>query len=191
MNYNPVTRILHALTALGVSLQMISSLVMIHPKPGRMPDQWYEVHEWVGITVLGIVSLHWLWAVGRTLARGEAFLLFPWFSWPRLENLGRDIAETSHEVLRGRLPAGDGPRALPAAVQGAGLLLALGMAATGTALSVGMGPDGGLSPLLRVVKEVHETLAPAMWAYLLVHPLLGLLHQFAGHKSLSRMFGLR
>jgi cytochrome b561 len=191
MKYDPITKVLHVCVALGVLLQMITSLVMIHPKPGRLSNQWYEVHEWVGIGLLGIVSIHWLWALGRTLVRGEALLLFPWFSWTRLGQLGRDLAETSREALRGRLPAGDEPRALPAAMQGAGLLLALCMAATGTALAVGMAPDGGLSPLLRVVKEVHEALAPVMWAYLLVHPLLGVLHQIAGHRSLSRMFGLR
>lgn len=191
MKYDPLTKLLHACVALGVSLQMITSLVMIYPKPGRLPNQWYEVHEWVGIALLGIVSIHWLWAVGRTLARGDALLLFPWFSGARLDQLGRDIAETGREALRGRLPGGDEPRALPAAVQGLGLLLALGMAATGTALALGMAPDGGLSPSLRVVKEVHESLAPVMWAYLLVHPLLGVLHQIAGHRSLSRIFGLR
>lgn len=191
MKYDPLTKILHAGIALGVSLQMLTSLVMIYPKPGRLPNQWYEVHEWVGIALLGIVSIHWLWAVGRTLVRGDALLLFPWFSWARLEQLGRDAAETLREALRGRLPAGDEPKALPAAVQGLGLLLALGMAATGTALAAGMAPDGGLSPLLRVVKEVHESMAPVMWAYLLVHPLLGILHQIAGHRSLSRMFGPR
>lgn len=191
MKYDPLTKLLHASIALGVSLQMITSLVMIYPKPGRLPNQWYEVHEWMGIALLGIVSIHWLWAVGRTLARGDAMLLFPWFSWARLDQLGRDIAETAREALRGRLPAGDEPRALPAAVQGLGLLLALGMAATGTALAMGMAPDGGLSPWLRVVKEVHESLAPVMWAYLLVHPLLGVIHQIAGHGSLRRMFGPR
>lgn len=191
MKYDPLTRILHLCVALGVSLQMITSLVMIYPKPGRLPNQWYEVHEGLGIGLLGIVSVHWLWAVGRSLARGEAMMLFPWLSKARLADLGRDIGQTAREALRGRLPAGGGPRPLPAAVQGGGLLLALCMAATGTALAIGMAPDGGLSPVLRAVKEVHEAMAPVMWTYLIVHPLLGVLHQFAGHGTLNKMFTLR
>jgi hypothetical protein len=51
-----------------------------------------------------------------------------------------------------------------------------------------MGPDGAVSPMIHDVKEMHEAMASLMWAYLLVHPLLGVLHQFSGHRSLSRMF---
>lgn len=191
MRYDPITRIFHLLVALGVTAQMLSSLVMVYPKPGRLPNEWYGVHEVFGISLLAIVSLHWLWAIGRTMVRGEAFMLFPWLSRARLSDLGRDIAETTREALRGRLPGGDETRALPAAVQGAGLLLALFMAATGTSLAIGMAPDGALSPTLRAVKEIHEAMAPVMWTYLIAHPLLGILHQLAGHRALNKMFWFR
>lgn len=190
MRYDPITRILHLLVAGGVTLQMATSLVMVHPKPGRLPNGWYDVHETVGIGLLAVVSAYWLWIVGRTMVRGEPMLLFPWLSAQRLAELRADVVETAGAALTLRLPAGDQPRPLPAAVQGIGLLLALLLAATGTAIAVGMAPNGGLSPLLRGVKEVHEAMAPLMWAYLVVHPLLGLLHQLAGHRTLSRMFGL-
>ncbi|MDO8606841.1 MAG: cytochrome b/b6 domain-containing protein [Phaeospirillum sp.] len=191
MKYDPLTRILHLLVAVGVTSQMVTSLVMIHPKPGRLPNEWYGVHELIGIGLLGVTSLYWLWVVGRGVMRGEALMLFPWFSRGRLSELRADIAETVGEGVRGRLPDGSQTRPLPAAVQGGGLLIALFMAATGTALAVGAAPNGGLSPSLRTVKEVHEAMAPLMWAYLIVHPLLGLLHQLAGHRTLNRMFGLR
>ena len=189
--YHPLTRLLHLLVALGVTSQLLTSLIMIYPKPGRLANSWYEVHEIGGISLLAVVSLYWLWVVGRTLARGEALLLFPWFSRPRLAALRDDIAVTVRAVLKGRLPAGPQPQPLPAAVQGAGLLLALAMAATGTSIAIAMAPDGGLSPLMHIVKDVHETMAPLMWAYFTVHPLLGLLHQISGHGSLTRMFGWR
>lgn len=32
--------------------------------------------------------------------------------------------------------------------------------------------------------------APLMWAYLAVHPAVGIVHQLAGHQTLSRMFRL-
>lgn len=191
MKYDPLTRILHLLVAAGVTSQIVTSLVMIHPKPGRLPNEWYEIHELVGIGLLAVVSLHWLWAIGRSMAGDETLMLFPWFSRSRLAALGDDIAETAREVRRGRLPGGPRTRPLPAAVQGGGLLLALAMAATGAALAIGMAPNGGLSPPLHAVKEVHEAMAPVMWAYLIAHPLLGLLHQLGGHGSLTRIFGLR
>lgn len=190
MRYDLTTRILHLLVAAGVTSQMLTSLVMVHPRPGRLPNDWYEVHEAVGVGLLAVVTLYWVWIVGRTVARGEPMLLFPWLSRRRLAALGDDVAETGREALSLRLPVGDEPRPLPAAVQGIGLLLALLLAGTGTAIALGMAPDGGLSPLLRGVKEVHEAMAPLMWAYLVAHPLLGVLHQLAGHRTLSRMFGL-
>lgn len=190
MRYDPMTRILHLVVAAGVTSQMLTSLVMVHPKPGRLPNDWYEVHETVGIGLLVVVSVYWLWIVGRTMARGEPLMLFPWLSGQRLAALRDDVVETGREALSLRLPTGDHPRPLPAAVQGIGLLLALLLAGTGTAIELGMAPDGGLSPLLRGVKEVHEAMAPLMWAYLVAHPLLGVLHHLAGNRTLTRMFGL-
>lgn len=35
-----------------------------------------------------------------------------------------------------------------------------------------------------------ETMAPLMWAYLVAYPLPGLVHQFAGHRTLNRIFSL-
>ena len=190
MKYDPLTRLLHAMVALGVTAQLLTSVVMVYPKPGRPPNDWYEIHEAVGMGLLAVVSVHWLWAIGRSMARGEAMMLFPWFSHARLADLYDDIADTLKQVMQGRLPADSQPRPLPSAVQGAGLLLALFLAATGTAMGLGMAPDGGLSPLLHAVKEVHEGGASLMWVYLIAHPLLAALHQLAGHKTLNRMFGL-
>lgn len=190
MKYDPITRILHLLVAAGVTSQMLTSLTMVYPKPGRLPNGWYEVHETVGMAVFAAVSVYWLWILGRTMARGEPMLLFPWLSKSRLAALRDDVVETGRAALTLRLPTGDRPRALPAAVQGIGLLLALLLGGTGTAIEIGMAPDGALSPLLRGIKEIHEGMAPLMWTYLVAHPLLGLLHQLAGHRTLTRMFGL-
>lgn len=191
MKYDPLTRILHLLVAAGVTAQMLTSLVMVYPKPGRLPNQWYEIHETIGLGLLGVVGLYWLWIAARTAFRGHPMMMLPWFSMRRLEALRADTAETVRAMSHLRLPSGGEARPLPAAVQGLGLLLALALAGTGTAIDLAMAPDGGLSPLMHGVKEVHEAMALPMWAYLVIHPLLGLLHQVAGHHSLNRMFGLR
>ncbi len=191
MKYDRLTRIFHILVALGVVTQMLTSLVMVAPKPGRTPNEWFETHETVGLSLLAVLSLYWLWIVARTALRGEANRLFPWFSRQRRADLWADMGATMREVRHGRLPNDDRPRPLPAAVQGAGLSLALVLAATGSAMALGMAPDGAMSAPLHAIKEVHETLASLMWVYLAVHPPLGLLHQLAGHRSLNRMFTLR
>lgn len=189
MKYDPLTRLLHLCLAIGVTAQLLISLVMVYPKPGRLPNQWYEVHETLGAALLGVLLAHWLWSLGRSLIRGEAFLLFPWLSLGRLRDLAEDCRDTLAQMRRGRLPADDEPRPLPAAIQGLGLLAATFLAASGCALLVGMGPDGSLSAPLHAVKEAHEAVAPLMWAYLVVHPVMGVLHQMFGHRSLNRIFG--
>lgn len=195
MKYDPLTRLLHLAVALGIGAQMLTSLVMVHPKPGRLPNQWYEIHETVGMAVFALVLAYWLWVMLRTLMRGEALMLFPWFSRRLRAALFQDAAATARTLAQGRLPAGDSPQPLPSAVQGGGLLLALALGTSGTimalGMALGMAPEGGMSPVLRAVKEAHEAMAPVMWAYLVAHPLLGLLHQLAGHRSLTRMFGFR
>lgn len=189
MKYDPVTRILHLCLAVGVSAQMLTSLWMVYPKPGRLPNQWYEVHEVLGTALLAVLVVHWLWSVGRSLAAGSALLLFPWFSAARLRDLAADARDAVAQLRHGHLQEDDRPRPLPAAVQGLGLLLATFLAATGTAMMVGMGPNGEMGGALHAVKEAHEAATPLMWAYLVLHPVMGVLHQLAGHRSLTRMFG--
>lgn len=189
MTYDPLTRLLHLSVAAGVTSQMLTSLVMIHPKPGRLPNEWYEIHETVGIALLGAVALYWLWVLTRALVRGEALRLFPWLSPRLLADLRDDVVETAKAAANLRLPAGAETRPLPGAIQGIGLLLALALAGSGTAIALATAPNGGLSTTFRAIKEVHEAMAPLMWAYLVAHPLLGVLHQIAGHRTLTRMFG--
>ncbi len=191
MKFDPFTRILHLLVAIGVTLQLALSLVMVAPKPDRAENVWYEAHEFFGTTLVVVISVYWVWIIARTVARDEPFMLFPWFS-PRLRQaLIDDVKATMNDLAAKRLPSAQTVKPLPAAVQGLGLLLALFMAMTGTVVELGMGPDGSLPPLVHAVKEVHETMAPLMWAYLVVHPLVGFIHQFMGERIVSSMFDFK
>lgn len=189
MRYDLLTRILHFALALGISTQMLTSLVMVDPRPGRLPNAWFEVHETLGVALLAVLVAHWLWSVARTLATGQPMMLFPWLSAARRRDLAADIRSTAQSIARLRLPEDEGPRPLPAAIQGGGLLIGLFLAATGTAMAVGMAPDGAMGGLLHTVKESHEAVASLMWIYLAVHPSLGLLHRLAGHHIFDRIFG--
>lgn len=191
MKFDPFTRILHVLVAVGVTLQLALSLIMAAPKPDRAENVWYEAHEFFGTTLVVVISVYWIWIIARTAARDEPFMLFPWFS-PRLRQaLIDDVKATMNDFAAKRLPSAQTVKPLPAAIQGLGLLLALFMAMTGTVVELGMGPDGSLPPLVHAVKEVHETMAPLMWTYLVVHPLAGFLHQLRGERIVSSMFDFR
>ncbi len=191
MTYDRTTRILHLCVAGGVAAQMVTSLLLIHPKPGRLPNAWYEAHEIVGITLAILLTAYWAWVIRRSMVRNEGLALFPWFSGRALTKLRDDAGRTARSLAHRKLPPADEASPLAAAIQGLGLLAALFLALTGTTLALGTGPDGGLAPAIRPLKELHEAVGPLMWAYLVAHPLLGLLHQIAGHRSLSRMFSLR
>lgn len=189
MRYDPLTRILHLGIAFGVTAQMLTSLVMVYPKPGRLPNQWFEVHETLGLALLGFLAAHWLWSLLRTFAGGEPMTLFPWFSRSLLKDLLDDIRSTGRELARLRLPSDNHTKPLPAAIQGLGLLLGLALAGSGAVLAFGMAPDGRMNDVVHTVKEAHEAMAPLMWFYLAVHPTLAILHQLAGHNTFGRVFG--
>jgi len=188
--YDSLTRLLHLSLAIGITTQMVVSLVMITPKPGRIPNNWYSVHETLGIVLFAILAVYWLRAVLKTIQGGEPLMLFPWVSPTRLGALAQDIGATLSDAVRFRLPDdGDRVRPLPAAIQGLGLLIGLFLGLTGTVLALTITPGVALSPILHDIKELHEAFGPLMWGYLAIHPTLAILHHLAGHKTLNQMFG--
>jgi cytochrome b561 len=188
MHYDRITRVLHALLAIGILAQVLVSTVMIVPRPGRAENTWWEVHENLGL-LLGIVLIvHWLWTLRRSVARGEGYLLFPWFSRAKLAAIRDDLFDTLADLRRGRLPDPGRPRPLPAALQSLGLILATALALSGTVIMLGMGEDGALPPALRTAREAHEIGGNLMWIYLVVHPLIAVVHELAGQPLIRRMF---
>lgn len=177
--------------AFGIALQVVASTMMIVPRPGRDANSWWEIHEFLG-TFLGLVLVvHWGWTVSRTLARGEAYLLFPWFSKAKLGLLVTDLRETLDAVRHGRLPeVGDKPRATPAALQSLGLILATFLSFSGMIIASvieGVVPRGDW---FFIVREAHGALGGLMWLYLAAHPLIAVAHEIAGRPLIRGMFTL-
>jgi len=73
--------------------------------------------------------------------------------------------------------------ALASATHGLGLLTVFAMAATGAVIAVAGVPGG-------IVLQIHKLLANLMWAYVVAHAGIALLHQVQGRQVLQRMFGL-
>ena len=71
---------------------------------------------------------------------------------------------------------------MASAVHGLGLLTALAMGATGAWLYT-------LSVPTSLVLELQEAVANLVWAYVVSHAGLAVLHQASGHPALKRMFG--
>ena len=174
------TRILHLSLLLAVLHQLLGSLVMEGPTPGAPVDAFFSLHEFGGLTSFGFVSLFWVWTLVR---RNETSLgaLIPWFSPVRLTSVWGDLKLHVRALLDLRLPDDD-RGALASAVHGLGLLTVSMMAVTGT-FSLVVSPE-----LATGVIAVHKTVANFMWAYIIAHASLAVMHQLNGRAVLRQMF---
>ena len=177
--HSVLTKLLHLLIAAALVHQLLISLIMVVPARNRPGNSYFELHEWVGVVSLGLLVTFWTWTLVR---RGETRfgMLFPWFSGARRSAFWADLKAHLASLRRGQVPLTE-ESPLASAVHGLGLLIATAMASTGA--------FGYFFPAIRFLLGVHETVAPIMWAYLVGHVGLALLHQLAGHRILQRMFG--
>ncbi|MBF0271754.1 MAG: cytochrome b/b6 domain-containing protein [Magnetococcales bacterium] len=186
MLYDRVTRLLHLMMAIGITGQLLNSLLMIHPKPGRSANAFYALHEIWGQVLLVLLIVHWIWC----LVRGGDIpfaLLFPWFSPERYGAIREDVKRYVNHVREFRLPDTAQASPLASAIQGLGLIAATLLGVSGTILFFGMEKNGAMSGLVHDIKEVHEVLGSLMWLYLVVHGVMGILHQWSGHGSMGAM----
>ena len=161
--------------------QLVFVQLVERPRVDRPGNLFFTIHEWVGLATLAVVALFWLWSLARQ-AETPVAVLFPWLSAGRLAALGADLRAHWAELRRLRLPHAEKETPLASAVHGLGLLAALAMGASGAWLFT-MSVPGGL------VLTVHRAMANLMWAFVIGHAALAVLHQWAGHRVLRRMFG--
>lgn len=189
MHYDRITRMLHASLALGIILQVIASTMMTVPRPGRDANVWWDIHQNLGLILGVVLVVHWLWTLRRSVARGEAYMLFPWFSAKKLRLLFDDVRDTLDSVMHGRLPEPDKPRPLPAALQSVGLILATYLSFSGAIALLYIGTSRQTWPdAVGMLLELHEVAGNLMWAYLVVHPLIAVAHEVAGQPLIRKMF---
>tara|TARA_R100000808_G_C2141707_1_gene149526 strand:- start:1770 stop:2129 length:360 start_codon:yes stop_codon:yes gene_type:complete len=117
--------------------------------------------------------------------------MFPWLSAVRLSALWSDTKLHVAAIRRMRLPPYDDHAPLASAIHGLGLLLVTAMAASGTIYYfINSGnPDAG--GLVGVVMFIHLNLANLVWAYLIGHAGLALVHHFSNNLRLAEMWSLR
>ena len=189
MRYDRVTRSLHAAVALGVILQLILSQLMEIPstkhKVEALPLALFGAHEYIGLALLILLLLHWLWSLPGHVQGGIAHL-FPWFSRERINKV---LAQT-RGMLKFQLPDPEGNNALAGAVHGLGLLIASVMAATGTVVFFNLDASGHMNVVGKAVAGLHANLATFMWIYLIGHAAMALLHVRMGHGRMREMFAL-
>lgn len=194
MKYDRGVRWIHAGIALGVTIQLVTSQLMQVPQPGKDIAErglfLFMVHRWSGISVLALVTLHWLWGLGGHTAGGWGHL-FPWFSKARLQALIPDVKAVP-QWLRGRFPDQRTQSApLVGAVHGLGLLAVSAMVATGATIFFGMAPDGSMPAAVKIVAQAHSIFAVFIIVYYLGHSAMALFHQVRGEPLITDMFNLK
>lgn len=192
MRYDRMTRWLHAGIALGVVAQLGLSQFMEAPDDTDkelvtgLPLQLFQAHEYIGLALLALLALHWLWSLSGHVQGGVGHL-FPWFSKKRM---GKVIAEAK-EAIKFKFPDPEVSNELAGAVHGLGLLVATALAATGTVIFFNLNIETGhLTKLGHTFHEIHETLGPLMWAYLIGHFIAAIIHKRMGHTNVKDMFSL-
>ncbi len=184
------TRLFHMALALAVISQLLSSLAMEAPRRDRAGDLLFMVHEYSGLVTLALAIGFWL--VIMTRRRGTAFgMLIPWFSVTRRAAFVADFQETYRAVRSLRLPEYKEESPLASAIHGLGVLLMTGMAGSGTIYFLAdiYGARDALLPDVAI--ELHGLFANLVWAYLIGHALMALLHQLAGHARIRDMWSLK
>lgn len=175
------TRVMHLLLLLAVVNQLISNQFMERPLPGEPPALIYVQHEYVGLAGLALMTAFWVWMLVR---RGETRLvrLLPWLSPSALRDVVADVGAQLRRMARLRAPD-DGDGALASAVHGLGLLVVSAMTLSGGIYYVALG-----SPLARNAMSVHRLFANLMYAYIIAHASMAVLHHLLGSNIFSRMF---
>jgi cytochrome b561 len=187
MKYGRLTRILHALIAIGISLELLLSLIMKTPKPGRvlttLQSFGFEAHKMMGIAVFSAILLHWL-----VFATGHAYKgighFFPWSSRARMDAVLRDIRELV--TLKVADPAQKD--SFSGAIEGLGFAVGSILATSGLVLFFGIAENGAMNALVHAVKEFHEFWGPVMWGYVGIHAGATMLHIWLGHRSVLSIF---
>ncbi|OIO71859.1 MAG: hypothetical protein CO186_13055 [Zetaproteobacteria bacterium CG_4_9_14_3_um_filter_49_83] len=191
MYYDKLTRWFHVGLALLVPLQLLSEELMKRPKPGRIRTDeqifFFEMHEWVGMTLLSIVVLHMLWSL-RCADEGGWKRLFPYLTSAGRCQMLRDI-QAIPAWFKGKVPSLDDKQALPGAIHGLGLLLVLVLVlgTTGAMMLYGMEESGRMVGIIDEAKEFHELMGGLVWLYLIGHVGMVVVHRLLGHPILQRI----
>ncbi len=185
-----LTRWSHVALASAIIIQLLTSLVMRGPHRGNPGDALFTVHEVVGVCALVLAFAFWCVIAVRRRGTPVA-MLFPWFSPRRIADVWRDGLDHLGQILKLRPPRYEEDSPLASAVHGLGLLLMSVMAVTGTVWFVNDIWIHASNIFTRLDIISHHLFANLVWAYLIGHALLALLHHFTGEASLATMWSVK
>ncbi|HKI59444.1 MAG TPA: cytochrome b/b6 domain-containing protein [Mariprofundaceae bacterium] len=189
MRFTRAIQSIHLAIVCLVLFQLFSEQVMEIPKPDKAIDDtqalFLLLHEWNGFIVLGLTILFLLI---RSDKGQERHSLFPWLSVSGWKGIFREIFHDVPGWFRGKLKKPEESFHIASTVHGLGILLLLGLGATGIMVFIGLQPDGFMDKDTKAIKDLHSGMGNLIWIFVLGHSAMALLHQLAGHRVFQSMF---
>lgn len=183
------TRLLHGVLALAVGVQLLTSIIMQAPNARHPGNVFFAVHQVSGIAEALIVLLFWGVVVTR-LVGTDAGLLVPWFGAVRRQAFYADVRLHLTAFRKRRFPPFIEESPFAAALHGLGLLLISAMAATGLVYYLAGVAGYQDFPVVGLAMDAHRLMANLVWAYLIGHGFIALLHHYGGDQNLNVMWSL-
>ncbi|WGZ93148.1 MAG: cytochrome b/b6 domain-containing protein [Candidatus Thiothrix putei] len=187
-NWQCTTRWLHGFIAVGISGQLLLSLVMANPHRLQQASGFgrfaLEVHEMLGLATLLFMVAHWVWVM---LPRSDISFahLFPYTP----AGLRRVLADMRHLWHERKLPPISEIGGLSGFIHGLGFLTASVMVSSGFGLYLALELGGGVkSSAFHTLGNIHGFFGNLMWAYLTGHVLAAAWHQYRGEPIITNMF---
>jgi len=209
MPYGKPIRILHALLAVSVLIQIAIGELMDVPGEGEQPGHaflqmplafaheghagvvteetlGFEVHEYLGLFIVALIVMRLILAF-TTVPGGAWRSLFPYLS-----NAGRKtLIEESKAQFAGwkqaRLAPPEEGETVARSVHGLIILSIVLMSITGVVLYFGWNEHGHQTALIDLFGETHEVVVGVLEGLLGAHVLAVILHYRQGHNLLARI----
>ncbi|MEM5470411.1 cytochrome b/b6 domain-containing protein [Hoeflea sp. AS60] len=183
------TRIVHAGLAITIIANLALSLVMQGPHRDRPGDWLFATHQYVGLAALIFAFAFWSVMMVRNHGTDRG-ALFPWLVSDRRSALLNDLRAHISALRKLRLPGYHDHNPLASAVHGLGLLLMTAMAVTGSVYFAASWFGAQTATAVGWDLEIHSLLANLVWAYLIGHAGLALIHHYSQNLSLTEMWSL-
>ena len=189
MRFTRAIQTIHLAIVCLVSFQLFFELMMELPKPDKPINDtqalFLLLHEWNGFIVLGLTVLFLMLRSGQSQTTHS---LFPWLSISGWKGIFKELAHDIPGWFKGKLKKPEESFRIASSVHGLGILLLLGLGATGIMVFIGLEPNGYMDRDTKAIKDLHSSMGDLIWIFVLGHSAMALLHQLVGHRVFQSMF---
>ncbi|MFQ5581302.1 MAG: cytochrome b/b6 domain-containing protein [Mariprofundaceae bacterium] len=189
MRFDTITRVFHFSMIVVVFYQMLSSIWMVAPEPGKMVNlqmMFFTLHVWLfGWAAFLLGST---FAMIKYRDRDDWGRYFPWFYSSRRKALYAAVCKEVPDMFKGRLQPAESKSPLSGAMHGLAVLLLIGQGLTGAYVMLDLANYGTTSADIQLFFKFHELLGIIVWVFLFSHVFMTLFHLAVGHNNILDIF---